>query len=442
MPEEQAYRPWPSDLIYPPTCPHLANLVRWIVANAPAKQPEATCLGVLTVLSAVMGNRYTVRGQYCNLYSMVLMASGDGKEAIHKGINDFLTLIQMLDISGASSLDSNGGMLAELQEKCGVDATGCGMFWNIDEMGQALKAMVAPRGASYQGAMMKVLLELYNRRAVFKKRLKDSSLELRDPCIAVYGGCQPRIFWRDIDNDDLNASGLNGRFLFVVGNPDVYHGVPDAVVHPLDADTLQYFKAAVAGMTREIGNTEDILHRAGAVKEKPTKYCIPVSVEVENALKAQADKQHEIILQANKDGKEDFATARKRDIQTACKVAGIYAWAKSHSAPSVDMEAWNWAWRFVTNAYEGKEAQAVISKISTREHEIAREILANVRSYGPAGLTKSELYKNMTKHVGILERMLQHMIVSGDISAIRQPVTASCKRAEFMVYAKEYAPNV
>ena len=200
----------------------LGELVAWITAEAPRRQPVAALGAALAALGALYGRRVrTLTNLRSNLYVVLLAESGRGKDAPRSMIADAFEAAGLESYLGTSDWKSGQGMLRSLAQA----PTGALLF-PIDEFGDVMRGMADPRAPSYLKKIAQNLKVLYSSAGTTLRvpagDIEREAAALLWPHAAVLGTSTPGAFYGALTASRME-DGLGNRFLILPldARPDI-----------------------------------------------------------------------------------------------------------------------------------------------------------------------------------------------------------------------------
>lgn len=225
--EEKAYQNLPDpeefpedlDSIYVPPKGLLGEIAEYIYAQAPLPVPEIALAGAIGLMSGIIGKAYNVSATGLNQYTLVLAATGTGKESAAQGIAKLMTEVTKScpsagDFVGASSIASPQALTKALQDNpCFVSIVG--------EFGLHLQQMASPAAPAHMQGVKSMLLDLYNKsgegaklgKLIYSDREKNTAV-VSAPSFSMLGESAPEPFYEALD-ESMISGGLLPRFTII-----------------------------------------------------------------------------------------------------------------------------------------------------------------------------------------------------------------------------------
>lgn len=199
----------------------MGEFARFVYANAPRPVPEIAIAAAIGMMSSI-GRAYNVSRTGLNLYTMLVAPTGTGKEAVHRGITEIVESMRTANtlkngpasLLGPSDFASVQGLLRTFaKQKSFVSCVG--------EFGLRLSAMASQRAAPNEKAIMRTLLDIYQKSGKGQKLLStayaDKANNIEDieaPSLSIVGETTPQTLKEQID-ESVITSGLFPRFIVI-----------------------------------------------------------------------------------------------------------------------------------------------------------------------------------------------------------------------------------
>lgn len=363
----------------------LKMFVDYATSTAVSPQPFLALGAGLCLIGTLAGRRYrTPTDLRSNLYAIGIADSGGGKDHARRCVKRLLYAAGLDRYLGGEDLASSAGLLSSLQ----VHPT---RLFQVDEFGQFLKLVLAPRAPFHKAAIWSELTKLYTSAseayigAEYADQKVKPRVTLHQPCACLWGVTVPGPFWKAVEGGALSDGSL-ARFLVFLTDEDY----PPPVENPLAADpptllvgALQAIAAGVPGHDHG-GNLAESM-QAGS---PTTPYTVPLTPDAQAAMTAV---RHEATSRL-RSHKGSYATALfGRQAENTAKLAMLAAISRNPAAPATEARDVTWASRLVAHCI-GTLLREADHHVSENEHENRhKRTLHIIRTAGPEGITRTKL---------------------------------------------------
>ncbi len=363
----------------------LRMFVDYATSTAVSPQPFLALGAGLCLIGAIAGRRYrTPTDLRTNLYAIGIADSGGGKDHARRCVKRLLYAAGLDRYLGGEDLASSAGLLASLQMHPA-------RLFQVDEFGQFLKLVLAPRAPFHKAAIWAELTKLYTSAseayigAEYADQKAKPRVTLHQPCACLWGVTVPGPFWKAIEGGALSDGSL-ARFLVFLTDEDY----PAPIEIPLPADPpaplvemLQAIAAGVPGHDHG-GNLADAMQAGSSI----TPYTVPLTPEAQAAM---AVVRHDATCRL-RSHKGSYATALYgRQAENTAKLGMLAAVSRNPAAPVTEERDITWAARLVEHCI-GTLLREADHHVSENEHENRHKRTLNIiRIAGPAGITRTKL---------------------------------------------------
>lgn len=208
------------DSVYTPPKGLVGQIAQFIYAQAPLPVPEIALAAAIGLMSGIVGKAYNINGTGLNQYTLLLAATGTGKEAGTQGINKLMMEVKKIvppagDFLGPSEISSPQALTKFLgnQSPSIVSIVG--------EFGLHLKQMASENASPHMAGLKRTILDLFNKSGegsmvqptIYSDKDKNTSI-LYAPAFSLYGESAPERFYEAL-NESMIAEGLLPRFTII-----------------------------------------------------------------------------------------------------------------------------------------------------------------------------------------------------------------------------------
>ena len=195
----------------------LGDIADYVYASSPRPVREFGVAAAIALLSGIVGRCYNVSGTGLNQYTLMLAASGVGKEAMASGIDNLINSV--CEVVPDAERFVGAGDIASSQALINKIAGGQTSFVSIfGEFGLKMRQMSAPNAPSHLVGLRAAMLDLYNKSGANKSLRpsiyadKDKNMAaIKSPNFSFLGESTPMRFYDGL-TEDMVLEGLLPRF--------------------------------------------------------------------------------------------------------------------------------------------------------------------------------------------------------------------------------------
>lgn len=167
----------------------------------------------LCALGATMGKMIEISetGLRTNIYIVGTAESGAGKSSAMTAMARMMAHCGIDDRIGGSDFTSGAAILKE------IDAGRIPKLFNVDEFGDVIRRVLAPRAASHERDIGRILKDMYSAASSSyrgKAYATQDRQDIIEPHVCLYGVSTHEAFWESIDGRSFN-DGLLARFVMI-----------------------------------------------------------------------------------------------------------------------------------------------------------------------------------------------------------------------------------
>lgn len=387
----------------------LKQFIDYATATAVSPQPFLALGAVLCLVGALAGRRYrTPTDLRSNLYAIGIADSGGGKDHARRCTKRLLHAAGLERYLGGEDLASSAGLLSSLQ------IHPCRLF-QVDEFGQFLKLVLAPRAPFHKAAIWSELTKLYTSAAEpyigteYSDQGKRPRVTIEQPCACLWGVTVPGPFWMALEGGAL-ADGSLARFLVFLTDDDY----PERNETPADAEppsslirALKDIAAGVPGHNAG-GNLAGIMEASARI----VPYTVPLSPSADEAMLALRRSATE-QLRAHRG---TFATALYgRYAENAAKLAMLAAISRNQAAPTTEARDVTWAGHLVEHCIGTllREAERRVSDNDTEaKHKRVLEIVRTAGQISRSDLVRKTQFLSRREREEIFDALVEGELVA------------------------------
>lgn len=347
--------------------------------TAISPQPFLALAAGICAIGALAGQRYrTTTDLRTNIYAIGIADSGGGKDHARKQIKNIFLLAGLKDYLGGEDIASGAAINAALVRHPK-------QLFQIDEFGDWLRDILGKNASPHKKQIAQRLKTAYSSAnswmpgTEYADQSKDKGrprIDIKEPCVCLYGTTTPNQFWSAIAGASLE-DGLMARFILFVTPCNFPDEQRPRVIDP-PPELIEAFQSVAAGVSPEIGGN---LSSASA-------YTVPETHDAEMAIAALRREQ----LASQRKAEGTYVTAiAGRLAENAMKLALIRAVSRNPANPVI--EASDVAWGRALSAHCVDTLLRDASRhVSENEFEAKlNKAVDIIRRHGP--ITKRDMFR-------------------------------------------------
>lgn len=373
----------------------LGQFVAYTTASAVSPQPFLALGAAICLVGAVAGRRYrTPTDLRSNIYAIGIADSGGGKDHARRCAKRALYAAGLDRYLGGEDFASSAGLLASLQHHPV-------RLFQLDEFGQFLKLVLAPRAPAHKAAIWTELTKLFTSAAEpfigseYADQKTKPRVTIEQPCACLWGVTVPGPFWQALEGGAL-GDGSMARFLIFLTDEDYpeRNVAPAPTTPPADLVAgLQAIARGVPGHTYG-GNLAEAM--SSTISTQP--YAVPLTTEAEAAM-AAVQREASDLLRLHRG---TYATALfGRYAENTAKLAMIAAVSRDPAKPVTQAADVTWAAKLVEHCIGTllREAERLVA--DTPAHARIKKVLEVIRK---AGRISRSAFVRKTQFLSKVER--------------------------------------
>lgn len=215
----------PDDMqgVYVPPEGLVGMIAKFIYAQAPLPVPEIALAAAIGLMSGVIGKAYNISATGLNQYTLLLAATGTGKESAAQGIAKLMSEVVKIaptanEFLGPSEIASPQALTKYLANKPSVISI-------VGEFGLQLKQMGSENAPPHMMGLKRLILDLFNKsgegnkmqQMIYSDAAKNTDV-LSAPSFSIFGESAPERFYEAL-TENMISEGLLPRFTIIE-----YHG--------------------------------------------------------------------------------------------------------------------------------------------------------------------------------------------------------------------------
>jgi Bifunctional DNA primase/polymerase, N-terminal len=335
-----------------------------------------------------------------NLYLIGLAYASSGKEFPRKVNAATMHAVGLAHCLGESFASGEG-----LQDSLNDDPC---MLFQTDEIDGLLQSINKSRDARYE-IVLGTLLKMYSTANGFypmrKKAGKQRAETIEQPCLIIYGTAIPNEYYSAL-SERMLTNGFFARSIIIDGTERGDGQEPeDCTPTPRILETAQYW----ANFNPGKGNLQ---------KFYPTPKIVPYTDDAK-ALLIDARKACEVEYKlAERAGDPVGTTVWGRTSEHIRKLALIYSISVNHREPSIDVDAANWATRFMMHQTRRMLFMAQGHVAANPFHAECLKVKEKLRKAPDRSITHQVLLKRMKLEALMFQKIIETLRQSGEIDVV------------------------
>jgi hypothetical protein len=410
----------------------LRLFVDYATTTAVSPQPFLALGAGLCLIGAVAGRRYrTPSDLRSNIYAVGIADSGGGKDHARRCVKRALHAAGLDRYLGGEDFASSAGLLTSLQLHPA-------RLFQLDEFGQFLKLVLAPRAPFHKAAIWSELTKLYTSAAEpyigaeYADQKTKPRVTIEQPCACLWGVTVPGPFWAALEGAAL-LDGSLARFLVFLTDDDY----PERTDAPAAADVPPTLIAALKAIAASVadhdygGNLAGIMDASAPIRP----YTVPLTADAHAAM---ADVRHDATIRLRAHRGTHATALFGRLAENTAKLAMIAALSRNPAQPVTEARDVAWASRLVEHCIATmlREADRRIADNQTEANH--KRVLEIIRRAGE--ITRSELVRK-TQFLNRRERdeIFEALVVSEQVW--RRDERTSTKPSTIFGFCGEPSPS-
>ena len=404
----------------------LRQFVDYATGSAVSPQPFLALGAAICLVGVVAGRRYrTPTDLRSNLYAIGIGDSGGGKDHARRCVKRTLYAAGLDRYLGGEDLASSAGLLTALQRHPA-------RLFQVDEFGQFLKLVLAPRAPFHKAAIWAELTKLYTSAAEpyisaeYADQRARPRVTIEQPCACIWGVTVPGPFWQALESGALGDCSIARFLVFLTDDDYPERNEAAAAMHPSPG-----LVAAVQAIARGVpghshgGNLADAMEASAPIHA----YTVPLSPGAEAAMAAVRRKATGLL----RSHRGTYATALfGRHAENTAKLAMIAAVSRNPARPVTEARDVAWGAQPVEHCIGTvlREAEPLVADNETEARH--KRVLGIIRRAGC--ITRNDLVRktqflSRREREEILASLVEGRLVAGDACEMprtgRQPLEES-----------------
>jgi len=321
------------DSVYSPPPGLLGDIAQYIYAQAPIPVAEIALAGAIGLMSGICGKAFNISGTGLNQYTLLLAATGTGKESAAAGIGKLMTEVIKLvptaaEFMGPSTISSPQALNKALMQTPSIISM-------VGEFGLHLRQMGSDNASPHMIGLKSMILDLYNKSGegaklggmIYSDKEKNTAV-ISAPAFSIFGETAPEPFYEAL-TESMISGGLLPRFTIIE-----YHG--DRKLMNKGAGSVKPSSELVQSLSTLCASALGLVHQKRVIHLQTTP-------QAEKILDAFALHAHNNIIGSMELRRQLWNRAHIKVL----KLAALVAIGVNQFHPTIDEVAANWAIRIV-----------------------------------------------------------------------------------------------
>jgi hypothetical protein len=392
------------------------KMFEYIYAESHVPRSRLAMASVLSTFSILLANKIRLRGNYPNLYMMIVSPSGFGKDYPLRFPKHLLNITGNKHLIGQSNPSSDSGIIRDLEKQRERIDT-------IDEASMFFGSTNNYANAPYAAKMVELYTSLFTSTGQYfeGKTLASKKFgECYNPYISILAATTPKAFKATVTSSTIEK-GLGARFLYFYDDePKDLIFALDKVQTELDPEVIQFAKYWRGVLPHEADQDEIDVERKAPPRQ------IDIS---ENAVEAMRGVHKEISkLRKSVDSDDKMLSIYNRVYQIFEKICIIDTVSTQFNDgnitwPKIRKDNVVWAWDFM-QAYIKIMESFIIDNVSDDflTDQTASKKVEELIKKEPKGLTKTSLSRKLYRR-GLKQKQrneaISYLLDSGIIFTLK-----------------------
>ena len=353
--------------------------------------------GALAMLAHLTGRRFKdQRGSRFNLYLLALAKSGTGKEHPRAVNIDLATQMALIGEFGDTFASGEG-----LEDSLCISPS---MLYQVDEIDYLFNTVKLKDARAEQ--INSMLLKLYSesktthimRKKAIQRGQPSVGSAIIQPHLTVFGTATPKFFYQSLTERTME-NGLLARCIVLEAAERGEAGTPHEEEFP----------------KRVLESVRDMVrmgHEQNLTDQYPHPMVLPETTEATRRLKEMFGLADEEYRKASERGDDSANALWARAGEKVAKLAALYAISKDTLRPMMDVDAVEWAWKFVAHMTKRMLYMASIFVADTDFDSQAMKLVRLVKQRR-GRISHGKLLRNSHLDKDTFKRIAETLVESG-----------------------------
>ena len=353
--------------------------------------------GAMAMLAHLTGRRFKdQRGSRLNLYLLALAKSGTGKEHPRAVNIDLATQMALIGEFGDTFASGEG-----LEDSLCISPS---MLYQVDEIDYLFNTVKLKDARAEQ--INSMLLKLYSesktthimRKKAIQRGQPSVGSAIIQPHLTVFGTATPKFFYQSLTERTME-NGLLARCIVLEAAERGEAGTPHEEEFP----------------KRVLESVRDMVrmgHEQNLTDQYPHPMVLPETTEATCRLKEVFGLADEEYRKASERGDDSANALWARAGEKVAKLAALYAISKDTLRPMMDVDAVEWAWKFVAHMTKRMLYMASIFVADTDFDSQAMKLVRLVKQRR-GRISHGKLLRNSHLDKDTFKRIAETLVESG-----------------------------
>ena len=353
--------------------------------------------GAMAMLAHLTGRRFKdQRGSRFNLYLLALAKSGTGKEHPRAVNIDLATQMALIGEFGDTFASGEG-----LEDSLCISPS---MLYQVDEIDYLFNTVKLKDARAEQ--INSMLLKLYSesktthimRKKAIQRGQPSVGSAIIQPHLTVFGTATPKFFYQSLTERTME-NGLLARCIVLEAAERGEAGTPHEEEFP----------------KRVLESVRDMVrmgHEQNLTDQYPHPMVLPETTETTRRLKEVFGLADEEYRKASERGDDSANALWARAGEKVAKLAALYAISKDTLRPMMDVDAVEWAWKFVAHMTKRMLYMASIFVADTDFDSQAMKLVRLVKQRR-GRISHGKLLRNSHLDKDTFKRIAETLVESG-----------------------------
>lgn len=369
--------------------------------------PSFCLASSLSALSVLYGRKYTgYRDLRTNLYVLTVAITGQGKNLPYSSLKKLFEMSGLKHYIGGEDMGSAQGI---------TDSFGANQVYSkifpLDEVGDKLRSWIDPKSPQYLKKIEETMLclfsigggNLYKRALAKSQDGDDSSTEIAEPHLSIYGTTNPDSLYDSLKIRQI-SNGLLNRLLVFNHIKDYELPLSNVAIKPPPESVLNHFSHIAKFFDGEPGFAADLS------KQKKVKYEDGVLELINREFVLEQYKYQRRYTEVG------MGPMWSRATEMSSKLAMIKAISRDWRNPTVSKDDATWGWRVAEYCINGFVSQ-IKSRLFDTEYEknlmaVKSFIDSSKEGRGPRDIAR----KFRSFNIKTRDEMVSHLLNAGVIA--------------------------
>lgn len=392
--------PMPEELLRVPG--FISEVMDHCLQTAPYPNTVMAFCGAIALQAFLAGRKVRDGGDNrTNIYLLGLAHSAAGKDWPRKINTRIAHQIGIGDALGDRFASGEGVQDALFVKPC--------MLFQTDEIDGMLQSINKAKDARHENIMGTLLTMYSSANSIFpmrRKAGKESPGSIDQPCLVIFGTAIPNYYYEALSSRML-TNGFFARMIILESGPRPKGQEPCIMdLPPRVITTAQWWADFCPGT----GNLENW-------------HPVPISVE-------HSDDARRVLVATREEADVEYAKAESagdpvgttvwgRVSEQTRKLALIYAISANHQSPRIDVDATQWATRFVMHQTRRMLFMAQSHVAENPFHAECLKLIQKLRAAPERCLPHSVLLKRMKVDARDFQAIITTLLQSGDVTIMQ-----------------------